>query len=40
MALTDAQLEQAVQQFTSAVGKGNTAAAQELIRQWNLTYTN
>ena len=40
MALTDAQLEEAVQQFTSAVGKGNTAAAQELIRQWNLTYTN
>ena len=39
-ALTDDQLKQAVQQFASAVGQGNTAAAQELIRQWNLTYTN
>ena len=38
--MTDDQLKAAVQQFATAVGQGNTAAAQEVIREFNLNFTN
>ena len=38
--MTDAQLKTAVQQFTSALATGNTTAAQEAIREFNLNYAD
>ena len=38
--MTDAQLKTAVQQFTSALATGNTTAAQEAIRDFNLNYAD